>query len=79
MIIVQGKELLKIHDLPRLTELTAVPISREDETFVSTLNKFYLRSRYPDLIGRPLPRISKIATRDFLIKTRTFLVWLTQQ
>ena len=79
VIVKQGKDLLRIHDLPRLMELTAVPISDEDERFVNVLNKFYLRSRYPDLIGRPLPRISKTATFTLLNSTRTFILWLTRQ
>lgn len=76
IIIKQEKELLKIHDLIRLAELTEKKFSSNDFRFLERLNKFYLRSRYPDLIYKALPNPTKKLVKEFLEKTEKLFLWL---
>ncbi len=76
VIIKKEKELLKIHDLPRLTELAEVQFLNDDLKFVKKLNKYYLKPRYPDLIYEPLPKLDKSLTKNYLEKTEKFFIWL---
>lgn len=79
VIIKREKELLKIHDLPRLAELAELPLTKKEQTFLEDMNAFYLRSRYPDLRQPPLPDPTKMTTTIYLEKTKKFLLWLEQQ
>ncbi len=79
IIIKKGKELIKIHDLIRLAELTEKNFSSSDYLFLEKLNKFYIRSRYPDLIYKALPRPTKKMTKKFIDKTEKLFLWLEKQ
>lgn len=79
IIIKKKKELLKIHDLPRLLALAEIDISKQNIVLLEELNKFYLRSRYPDLIYKPLPNPSRKTTQELLHKTEKLFLWLEQQ
>jgi len=76
IMIKKGKELLKIHDLPRLAELSEIKLSKDDLKFIKRLNKYYLKSRYPDLIYEPLPKPNKKFTQEYLKKTESLFLWL---
>lgn len=78
LIIKGGKELLKIHDLIRLAELTEKKFSSDNFLFLEKLNKFYLRSRYPDLIYKALPNPTRKLTKKFLAKTEKLFLWLKE-
>lgn len=79
LIIKKGKELLKIHDLPRLAKLSEIKISEEEKQFLEDLNEFYLRPRYPDLLYKPLPKLDKKFTEIYLKRTKNFFLWLKKQ
>ena len=79
VIISKGKELLKIHDLPRLSKLAELKLSEKDKTFLEDLNEFYLRPRYPDLLYKPFPKLKRKSTQNYLEKTKKFLLWLQKQ
>ena len=79
LIIKKGKELLKIHDLLRLIELSEIKLSENDFELVKKLNKFYLKSRYPDIIYKPLPKSNKEQTKKYLQKTEKLFLWLKKQ
>ena len=79
LMLKNGKELLRIHDLSRLAELSEVKLSEQQKEFLKDLNEFYLRSRYPDLIYRPLPKPSKDFTEDCLKRTKKLFLWLKKQ
>ncbi len=79
VLIKQGKEILKIHDLPRLAELTGLTFSSTNDHLIKMLNKFYLRSRYPDIVYKPLPQTDREATYNLLQKTNILFLWLQQQ
>ncbi|MDP2951437.1 MAG: HEPN domain-containing protein [bacterium] len=79
LAIKQGKELLKIHDLSRLVELANITFTSEMKQFINQLNKFYIRSRYPDLIYSPLPKTEKKFVEEFIKKTNQFFIWLKKQ
>lgn len=76
VMIKKGKEILKIHDLPRLAILADLQLSEKDKTFLKDLNEFYLRPRYPDLIYPALPDPSKAMTKNYLEKTKKLFLWL---
>ncbi|MFH1564844.1 MAG: HEPN domain-containing protein [bacterium] len=79
IIIKKDKELLKIHDLMRLSKLSEIKLTEENKTFLENLNEFYLRSRYPDLIYPALPKPTKELTFKYLNKTEKFFLWLKKQ
>ena len=79
LMIKSGKELLRIHDLPRLAELAEIKLSENDFNFIKKLSKYYLRSRYPDLIYEPLPKLDGKFTEDYLEKTKKLFLWLKKQ
>lgn len=79
IIIKKNKELLKIHDLQRLAEITAIELCEDDIKLIKRLNKYYLRSRYPDLIYEPLPNPDEKFTKDLFNKTERLFLWLLKQ
>ncbi|MCK4781332.1 HEPN domain-containing protein [Candidatus Parcubacteria bacterium] len=79
LIIKKGKELLKIHDLPRLAKMSEISLSEQQKQFLEDLNEFYLRSRYPDIIYKSLPQPDKDFTITYLQKTKVFFLWLRKQ
>lgn len=79
VIISKGKELLKIHDLQRLGELSEVKFSANDYRFIKRLNKYYLKPRYPDLLYPALPKPKREFTQDYLEKTEKLFLWLQKQ
>jgi len=76
VIIKKDKELLKIHDLMRLAELTEIEFSEQEFNFLQRLNKYYLRSRYPDLIYDSLSNPDKKFTKDFFEMAKKIFLWL---
>jgi HEPN domain-containing protein len=70
IIIAKGKELLKIHDLPRLAKLGELKLSEKEKEFFKDLNEFYLRPRYPDLLYKPLPQPDKNFTKKYFYLTK---------
>lgn len=79
VLLEKGKDLLKIHDLPRLAQLAEIPLSTQDKTFLEDMNAFYLRSRYPDLLQPPLSDPMRKTATAYLEKTKQFLLWLQKQ
>jgi HEPN domain-containing protein len=79
LIIKQGKEIIKIHDLQYLAEITSVEFNKEDLSFIKKLNKYYLKPRYPDISYEPFPNPDKKFTEDYLNKTNKLFLWLQKQ
>ncbi len=79
VMIKRGKELLKIHDLPKLAKLSAIKLSEKEKQFLEDLNVFYLRPRYPDLLYKPLPKPAKKFTEIYLEKTEELFLCLQKQ
>lgn len=82
IIIAKGKELLKIHDLLKLTNLSEIDLtdlSEEKKHFLEDLNEFYLRSRYPDLLCKPLSQPNKEFTQKYFNLTKKMFLWLKKQ
>ncbi|MEK9129846.1 MAG: HEPN domain-containing protein [Patescibacteria group bacterium] len=78
MIIAKGKELFKIHDLPRLFEQTEINnLPKEYKIFLYQLNKYYLYSRYPDIVySKPYPQSNKEKAEKYLKLTLECYLWL---
>ena len=79
IIIKKNKELLKIHDLTKLSKISEINLSKEQKQLLEDLNEFYLRSRYPDLFYKPLPQPNKDFTKNYLEKTKKLFLWLKKQ
>lgn len=79
IIIAKEKELLKIHDLLKLVNLSEIDLSEEKKEFLKDLNEFYLRSRYPDLLYKPLPQPNKKFTQKYFNFTKKMFLWLKKQ
>lgn len=69
IIIKRRKEIMKTHDLPRLSKIGEITLSEEQKTFLNELNTFYLRPRYPDVLYPSLPNPDKKSTEIYLEKT----------
>jgi len=48
IILKNGKEVIKIHDLLRLYQLSELQLPEQDKKFIDELNKYYIKPRYPD-------------------------------
>ncbi len=79
IVIKKGKELIKIHDLPKLAKISEIILSEDQKTFLNNLNTFYLRPRYPDMLYLPLPKPNKKFTENYLEKTNKLFLWLQKQ
>lgn len=79
IIVKKEKELLKIHDLPRLHQMADIELSNEQLNFIDKLNKYYLRPRYPDLVYGPLPKITRDQAEFYLTKTEKIFLCLKKQ
>ncbi len=77
--IEREKELIKTHDLPRLSKIAEIILSEDQKLFLEDLNTFYLRPRYPDIIYEPLPKLNKEFTKNYLAKTDKLFIWLQKQ
>lgn len=74
-----GNEVIKIHDLPRLYQLSKLKLSNKEQLFLKDLNEFYIRPRYPDLLYMPLPKPNRETTQKYLNKTKKFFLWAKNQ
>lgn len=76
IIVEKGEELLKIHNLRRLREIADVQLSDEHFELIIELNKYYLESRYPDLIYKALPDSASVTAQRVFKQTDTLHIWL---
>lgn len=79
VMVKNGQEILKVHDLPRLSHLAGLTLNKKQKRSIESLNVFYLQSRYPDILYPPLPDPNRAFTQRLLKETEQFLVWLEQQ
>jgi len=79
IMIEQGKEILKIHDLARLKELSGIDLEDDDLKFILTLNNYYLKSRYPDMIYSLLTNPDNKATIKIFKQTIKLHTWLIKK
>jgi len=79
IIIKREKELMKTHDLPRLSKIAEIILSEEQKIFLNELNTFYLRPRYPDVLYPSLPNPDNKTTEAYLDKTNKLFLWLQKQ
>lgn len=79
VLIKQGKDLVQIHDLSRLASLSQLKFNEEQLGLVDSLNKYYLRTRYPDIGYDPLPSLPKEEVEQFLVGTKELFSWIQKQ
>ncbi len=79
ILVHQGKEVKKIHDLTRLLELVGIELPEVHATFIEELNPCYPGQRYPDLpVHDPVRRYDRLVAEYYLQKTKAFLIWIKQ-
>jgi len=80
MLIQQSKELLHIHDLPRLLKFVGFADFTAAQTdFLFELNQYYLMPRYPDLpLKKSYPLITKNKSERVLNKTKDIFLCLVK-
>ncbi|PIT93803.1 hypothetical protein COU00_02425 [Candidatus Falkowbacteria bacterium CG10_big_fil_rev_8_21_14_0_10_43_11] len=78
IIIEQGKELFKIHDLRTLREQAKITIEDGQLKLIADLNQYYLQSRYPDILLKGLPEPSAAVAKKLFQQTKTLTLWLTE-
>ncbi|OGL78688.1 hypothetical protein A3J43_03195 [Candidatus Uhrbacteria bacterium RIFCSPHIGHO2_12_FULL_54_23] len=80
VLVEQGKEVLKIHDLARLALLTEMKLPHEHDDFIRELDPHYTPPRYPDLPSRGRSfHYNEPAARSYLERTKQLFVWIEQQ
>lgn len=79
ILLKNGKQIRKIHDLISLFEDVKLKLPQELKDLLEELNFHYLPPRYPDI----LPQLSKIYTRvninQLIRKTKSLIKWLKNQ
>ena len=69
----------KIHDLVKLTKLSALNVPENDLRFLNELNRFNIEGRYPEYKNN----LKKVATNELTLeklnKTKEILIWLKSQ
>jgi HEPN domain-containing protein len=76
IIAAKGKELLKIHDLAKLSELAELELDEDDIKFILSLNNYYLRSRYPDIYYQPAAQPDNRLVKKYYNQTIILHQWL---
>ena len=66
----------RIHNLVRLTEAAKLAVSEDTLDLLAEMNEFNLEGRYPIPFIAP---VSQSEAREYIKKTGTVLLWLTQQ
>ena len=79
VIIGQGKENLKVHDLLRLVELSGLNFADQQLGFIKELNQYYSQQRYPDIAYPSLPRLAQKHAHNLFELTQELFLWLKQQ
>ncbi|MGH7493099.1 MAG: HEPN domain-containing protein [bacterium] len=77
----QHKEIKPIHHLPKLAELAGLlhEFREETLTLVENLSGYYLNARYKETIEALVKAIDKKEAREYLSKTESLILWLTQK
>lgn len=77
LIIYKGKEIHKIHDLPKLLNDTGINnLPEEWEKIIYRLTSYYLPPRYPDTpLKTSCPKSNKETSHKFLKFAEDFYLW----
>lgn len=77
--IAYGKELLAVHDLPRLIKHSELELEDEQKDFLYSINKYYITPRYPDLpLKRSYNPANKNLAEDYFKKSKFFFIWIKE-
>lgn len=66
----------RIHNLSRLTELAALPLSQNQQDILAEMNVFNLEGRYPDVL---MPPPSQDEAENYMHQTEEVYQWLMRQ
>ncbi|MDI6759187.1 MAG: HEPN domain-containing protein [Candidatus Omnitrophota bacterium] len=71
IMIEQGKEVLRTHNLVRLSELTDVhkSMSQEEQNFLADLAPFAVEARYGDYRDKLSEIVNRKSASNYLVKT----------
>ena len=80
IIINQGKEIKRIHDLIILLGDSNVKLPKNLQEYIDELNPHYQRPRYPDIPYKgPVFQYNKEIAEYHFNKTKTLFLWLTKE
>ncbi|MFH0775121.1 MAG: HEPN domain-containing protein [bacterium] len=77
----KGMEIIPVHNLRRLSELTEVvrEMSKEDLRKIDFLSQFYLNARYKEDIEELSSQVTPSLAKEFIDFTGEKVEWLTQK
>lgn len=77
----KGKEILPVHNLRRLAEMTGTvsELSREDMKKIDFLSQYYLNARYKEDIEELAFQTTADVAKDFISFVKGKIQWLTQK
>ncbi len=76
-IIASGKELVPVHDLPRLIKYSGLEMEKERVEFLYLLNKYYITPRYPDLpLTKSYTSASSKLAENYFNQSKEFFIWI---
>ena len=81
LLAYQDKEIIPLHNLRRLTELTVV-ISELDETILMKLDflsHYYINARYKEDLDQLSKEITELVAQDFIQFSQELITWLCQK
>ncbi len=81
IIVQQGKEILQIHNLVRLAEISGIypSMNTEYQDFLANLTPFAIKARYGDYRENLLEIIDKKGAQAYLSKTEEVFKWLREK
>ena len=81
MIAFQQKEIIPIHNLRRLAELSGMIGKIEESRMIKLdfLSRFYINARYKEDLKELSKGITENVAQDYLVFTEEFIKWLYQK
>src|SRR6266511_2994375 len=68
----------RTHNLYHLLELTQINLPEVHKDIVAKLNTMSIATRYPDDIAALSAEVTRKVARDYLMKTKEFIQWLSR-
>lgn len=80
VIVFNGEEVLRIHDLVRLGEVSKLELTPEIQEYLKELNVHYQPSRYPDISYKdPIIKYSEDTVKYHFKNTKRIFLWIEKK
>jgi len=60
----------RIHNLVRLAELASLELNKGQDVFIKTLTRFYIKTRYPEVVKKISVTVNSKFAKEYYIKTK---------